>query len=199
MGPQQAAALLLGFGFGCAVHTACACLCSLGPLPGWAGAVLQATAWPSLWPQMVLRGQGLLVRRRPFSSPSAAQAAWRASRVAAAPAAAGPPLSLSRPRLCRTRGACPLLHLCTGPPADWPLASPLQWPLSPPCTSPVAMESCTGAFPGQVFACLFKESGVGRGAPLCLVDAVLIAPHLLSLRGPVRASPGPVGARPRLA
>lgn len=102
------------------------------------------------------------------------------------PATAGPPLSLSRLGVCAGLAVLSsLLDLSVvSPSADWPLTVSLQWPLSSPCTSPVAKESCTGAFPGQVFIRLCKESSVCRRAPLCIIDAVLIALIRSSLHEP---------------
>lgn len=71
---------------------------------------------------------------------------------------AWPPLAL--PSLLSRLGAVPvLLGLCVVSAADVAAhVVPLQWPLSPPCTSPAAKDSCTGAFPGQVFVHPFEEA-----------------------------------------
>ena len=71
---------------------------------------------------------------------------WRVRRLLAAPLSlqarvlAGPAVPVLSVRLCVA------FLLLTGR-----SRFPLQWPLSPPCASPGAKESCTGAFPGQVF------------------------------------------------
>lgn len=82
---------------------------------------------------------------KPLGEPGACVPAW-------------PPLAL--PSLLSRLGAVPVLLLGLSVVSAADVAAhvvPLQWPLSPPCTSPAAKDSCTGAFPGQVFVYPFEE------------------------------------------
>lgn len=114
---------------------------------------------PSLWPRTMFRGREPLSARRgcaPLPRRPSAPSSLESWPVCEPPGSgsvgtggACPPASCARPLLLLTGRS----------------RFPLQWPLSPPCASPAAKESCTGAFPGQVFVRLAKDSGACRGAP----------------------------------